>query len=80
MSVRIRLARYGTNNRPCYRIVAADSRARRDGRFIELLGSYDPLKEPAAVTLKEERIKYWLSKGAKASETVASILKKHMKR
>jgi len=73
------MTRFGTNNRPYYRIVAADSRAKRDGRFIELLGTYDPRKNPAEVTLKEERITYWLSVGATASDTVRSILKKKKK-
>lgn len=78
MAVRIRLARHGTTNRPFYRIVAADSSSPRDGRFIELLGTYDPLTEPEKVTLKPERIKYWLSVGAKASDTTNSIFKKYM--
>ncbi len=78
MAVRIRLARHGTTNRPFYRIVAADSRSPRYGRFIELLGTYDSLQEPIQVTLKPERIKHWLSVGAKPSDTVKSILKKHM--
>lgn len=78
MAVRIRLARHGTTNRPFYRIVAADSRSPRDGRYIELLGTYDPLQDPTAVTLKPERINYWLGVGAKPSDTVKSIFKKHM--
>lgn len=78
MAVKIRMARHGTTNRPFYRIVAADSGSPRDGRYIELLGTYDPIREPAAVTLKPDRIKYWLSVGAKPSDTVASLLKKHM--
>jgi len=78
MAVKIRLARHGTTNRPFYRIVATDSRAKRDGRYIELLGTYDALKDPADVTLKPERIKYWLSVGAKPSDTVKSLLNKHM--
>jgi small subunit ribosomal protein S16 len=78
MAVRIRLARHGTTNRPFYRIVAANSQSPRDGRYIELLGTYDALQDPAAVALKPERIKYWLSVGAKASDTVKSIFKRHM--
>ncbi len=78
MAVRIRLARHGTTNRPFYRIVACDSRSPRDGRYIELLGTYDPLKNPADVALKPERITYWLGVGAKPSDTVKSIFKKHM--
>ena len=78
MAVRIRLARHGTTNRPFYRIVAANSQSPRDGRYIELLGTYDSLQDPAVVTLKPERIQHWLSVGAKPSNTVKSIFKKHM--
>ncbi len=76
MSVRIRLTRQGTKKRPFYRIVAADIEAPRDGRFLEALGTYNPMTEPAAIVLKEERIKYWLGEGAIPSTTVQSILKK----
>ena len=75
MAVRIRLTRKGTKKKPFYRIVAADIESPRDGRFLELLGTYDPMVEPAAITLKEDRIKYWLGEGAKPSTTVQSILK-----
>jgi len=74
MSVKIRLKRMGRRNRPSYRIVAADSRSPRDGRFIETLGHYDPLTEPATVNVDEEKVKKWLSEGAQPSETVKSIL------
>jgi len=76
MAVKIRLTRKGTKKKPFYRIVAADVESPRDGRFLELLGTYDPMVEPAAVTLKEDRIKYWLNEGAKPSQTVQSILKR----
>lgn len=76
MAVKIRLTRKGTKKRPFYRIVAADIESPRDGRFLELLGTYNPMLDPAAVTLKEERIKYWLDEGATPSTTVKSILKK----
>lgn len=76
MPVKIRLARHGAKKRPFYRIVAADSEARRDGRFLEILGSYNPLPDPAQVTLKEDRIKYWMGQGALPSDTVRSLLKK----
>ena len=76
MAVKIRLTRMGTKKKPFYRIVVADSEAPRDGRFIEIVGNYDPLKDPAEINLKEERIEDWLSKGAKPSVTVASLLKK----
>ncbi|MCK5350854.1 MAG: 30S ribosomal protein S16 [Desulfobacula sp.] len=76
MAVRIRLTRKGTKKKPFYRIVAADVESPRDGKFLELLGTYDPMVEPAAITLKEDRVKYWLGEGAKASTTVQSILKR----
>lgn len=66
----------GTKKKPFYRIVVADSEASRDGRFIEIVGNYDPLKDPAEINLKTERIEDWLSKGAKPTVTVASLLKK----
>ncbi len=76
MSVKIRLTRKGTKKKPFYRIVAADVECPRDGRFLEALGTYDPMQEPAVITLKEDRINYWLGEGAKPSTTVQSILKK----
>lgn len=76
MAVRIRLTRKGTRKRPFYRIVAADIECPRDGRFLELLGTYNPMVNPAAVTLKEDRLKYWLGEGAIPSTTVRSILKR----
>ncbi|SLM27947.1 30S ribosomal subunit protein S16 [Desulfamplus magnetovallimortis] len=78
MSVKIRLARGGAKKRPFYRIVAADSESPRDGRFLENLGTYNPMVEPAAITLKEDRINYWLGVGAQATTTVKNILKKEM--
>ncbi|GAB6146170.1 30S ribosomal protein S16 [Desulfocicer niacini] len=76
MSVKIRLARRGAKKKPFYRIVAADSEYPRDGRFLETLGTYDPMVDPAAVTLKEDRIKYWMGEGAQPTTTVKSLLKK----
>ena len=76
MAVKIRLARHGAKKRPFYRIVAADSEMPRDGRFLEILGTYNPLLDPAEVNLKNERIKYWMDQGAKPSDTVKNILKK----
>jgi small subunit ribosomal protein S16 len=76
MSVKIRLTRKGTKKKPFYRIIAADVESPRDGRFLESLGTYDPMQEPAVITLKEDRVKYWLDEGAKPTTTVASILKK----
>lgn len=75
MAVRIRLTRKGTKKKPFYRIVAADKEMPRDGRFLELLGTYDPMVEPVVITLKEDRINYWLGEGAKPSTTVASLFK-----
>lgn len=76
MSIKIRLTRKGTKKKPFYRIVAADSEFPRDGRFLEVLGTYNPMTEPASIELKQERIAYWLQEGAKPSTTVHSILKK----
>jgi small subunit ribosomal protein S16 len=76
MAVRIRLTRKGTRKKPFYRIVAADVECPRDGRFLELLGTYNPMVNPAAVTLKEDRVKYWLGEGAIPSTTVRSLLKR----
>ena len=76
MAVKIRLARHGAKKRPFYRIVVADSECPRDGRFLENVGTYNPLKEPAEVTLKSDRIEYWLGQGAIPTDTVKSLLKK----
>ncbi len=76
MSVKIRLKRMGSKKRPFYRIVVAHSRSPRDGRFIETVGTYNPLTEPEQVTLKEEAIMNWLSNGAQPSDTVRNILSK----
>ena len=72
----IRLRRTGTTKRPYYRVVVADSRSWRDGRFVEVLGHYDPRREPAVVKIDSERAKYWIGKGARPSETVRSLLKR----
>jgi len=76
--VKIRLKRFGRRNRPFYRIVAIDSRFRRDGRAIEELGYYDPLEkdESKQVKINAERVQYWLSVGAQPSETVESLLRR----
>ncbi|GAB1399362.1 30S ribosomal protein S16 [Aminivibrio sp.] len=76
MAVRIRLARHGRKKAPFYRLVVADSRAPRDGRFIELLGTYDPMTDPAAITVNEERAMHWLKVGAAASDTARGLLRK----
>ena len=72
----IRLRRTGTTKRPYYRVVVADSRDWRDGRFVEVLGHYDPRNNPMVVKIDQERARYWISKGARASDTVRSLLKK----
>ena len=76
MATRIRLTRMGSKKRPFYRIVVADSEAPRDGRFIEVVGTYDPTREPMEIRLKQDRISDWLTKGAHPTETVAGLLKK----
>ena len=76
MAVKIRMKRIGAKNKPAFRIVVADSRSPRDGKCIEELGTYQPLKKGDNVTLDLERAKYWVSKGAQPSDTVASFIRK----
>ena len=76
MAVRIRLTRKGTHKAPYYRIVAADSRMPRDGRFLEILGTYDPLQDPAVITMDEEKVISWIKKGATPSDTAKILMKK----
>lgn len=76
MAVKIRLKRMGQKKAPFYRIVVADSRSPRDGRFIEEIGIYDPTKEPSVFNVNEEAVKKWLADGAQPTETVAKLLKK----
>lgn len=76
MAVRIRLKRMGAHKRPFYRLVVADSRSPRDGRFIEEIGTYNPLTEPAEVRIDEEKALKWLQNGAQASDTVRSLFSK----
>ena len=79
MSVSIRLRREGTKNRPYYRVVVADSRSPRDGKFIEILGTYDPKQTGQNSSFNVERAEYWISKGAQPSDTVRSLIKKNKK-
>lgn len=72
--VRIRLTRKGAAKRPFYRIVAADSRRSRDGKFLEILGHYDPVKRPHELKVDEEKVKRWISKGAQPSDTVKKLM------
>jgi small subunit ribosomal protein S16 len=76
MSVKIRMKRVGTKNTPAFRIVVADARSPRDGKFIEEIGTYNPLKQGENFTIKLDRAQYWISKGAQPSDTVASFIKK----
>jgi small subunit ribosomal protein S16 len=76
MAVKIRLARHGATKRPFYRIVVADSQCKRDGRFLENVGTYNPLTDPAQVTLNAERVQFWLQQGAIPTDTVKTLLKK----
>ncbi len=76
MAVKIRLKRMGARKQPFFRLVVADSRSPRDGRFIEEIGYYDPKTDPPAVKIDEERVLYWLSRGAQPSDTVRSLLRK----
>jgi small subunit ribosomal protein S16 len=79
MAVSIRLRREGAKNRPYYKVVVADSRSPRDGKFIEIIGTYDPKKPDHNSTLKLDRIEHWMSKGAQPSDTVRSLIKKNRK-
>ena len=76
MAVKIRLSRQGRKKAPFYRLVVADERSPRDGKFIELIGTYNPMTDPAAVTINEERALYWLKQGALPSDTARGLLKK----
>ena len=79
MAVSIRLRREGSKNRPYYRVVVADSRGPRDGKFIEILGTYDPKLTGQNSSFSVERAEYWMSKGARPSDTVRSLIKKQKK-
>ncbi len=76
MAVKIRLARHGAKKKPFYRIVIADGECRRDGRFLEVVGTYNPLQDSANVSFKEDRIRYWVEQGATPTDTVRNLLKK----
>jgi small subunit ribosomal protein S16 len=74
----IRLRRAGSKKRPYFRIVVTDSRAARDSSFVEILGHYNPRTKPALVDIKQERVDYWISKGAQPSDTVRTLIKRHL--
>ena len=76
MAVRIRLTRKGSKKKPYYRVVAADSEAPRDGKFLDILGSYNPMTEPAEINLDHDKVNKWLENGALATGSVSAILKK----
>ena len=76
MAVRLRLQRHGKKGKPFYHLVAADARAKRDGRFIEKLGYYDPNQEPSVMEVKTDRVQYWYSHGAVVTDAVKNILKR----
>jgi small subunit ribosomal protein S16 len=75
VAVKLRLTRIGSKKNPIYRVVAADSRSPRDGKFIEIVGRYNPQTEPSTIELNEEKIKAWLDKGAQPTESVSRLLK-----
>ena len=79
MAVRIRLARHGAKKKPFYRIVVADKESPRDGRYLEVVGTYDPAKKDQKVNLKAERLQYWIGVGAQPSETVGQLIKSGLK-
>ena len=76
MAVKIRLARHGAKKRPFYRVVVANGESPRDGRFLEIVGTYNPLAEPAEILFKSDRVKYWMDQGAKPTNTVKNLIKK----
>jgi small subunit ribosomal protein S16 len=80
MAVSIRLRREGAKNSPYYKVVVADKRSPRDGKFIEIIGNYDPKKAGANSTLNVERAEYWIARGAQPSDTVRSLIKKNRTR
>jgi small subunit ribosomal protein S16 len=74
--IKLRLRRMGAKKRPSYRIVVADARAKRDGRFIEIVGHYDPMTEPTTIVIKADRARYWLDQGAQPTDRVVKLLRK----
>ncbi len=79
MAVKIRLTRLGRKKLPYYRIIVADVESKRDGKFLDIVGTYDPLKDPAEITFDSEKLQSWLDKGAKPTTTVKSLMVKHAK-
>ncbi len=79
MAVRIRLTRHGRKKKPFYRIIVADAESPRDGKFLDIVGTYDPMQDPAVLTLENDKLNLWLGKGARPTTTVSSLIKKHSK-
>ena len=79
MSVKIRLSRHGAKKKPYYRIVVSDSRSPRDGKFIEQVGSYDPMAASGGVKINKEKVEKWLKQGARPTQTVSELIKKSLK-
>jgi len=77
MAVRIRLTRLGKKKNPFYRIIVADSECKRDGKFLDIVGTYDPMQDPAAVRIDDDKLQHWIGRGAIPSTTVKSIIKKN---
>ena len=77
MAVKIRLTRFGRKKMPFYRIIVADIESKRDGKFLDILGTYDPMKDPAEVKIDTDKLKIWLDRGAKPTNTVKSLITKH---
>ncbi|HEB50292.1 MAG TPA: 30S ribosomal protein S16 [Desulfobulbus sp.] len=77
MAVRIRLTRKGRKKHPFYRIVVADSQAPRDGKFLDIVGTYDPMQDPADIKIDSDKLQAWMGKGAKPTTTVQSLIKRH---
>lgn len=80
MAVRIRLTRLGRKKRAFYRIIVADSECKRDGKFLDIVGTYDPLMDPAGITINNDKLQEWLGKGAQPTTTVQSLIRKVAKR
>ncbi|MGL1930194.1 MAG: 30S ribosomal protein S16 [Desulfotalea sp.] len=79
MAVRIRLTRMGRKKKPFYRVVVADSKSARDGKFLDIVGTYDPMQDPAVITVNNEKLDQWMDRGALPTTTVKSLLKKAAK-
>jgi small subunit ribosomal protein S16 len=76
MAVRIRLTRLGRKKKPFYRIIVADSESKRDGKFLDIVGTYDPLQDPVVITIDNEKLQEWLGRGALPTTTVQSLIRK----